>query len=244
MKPSAPPETPLPRTTRLWMTLVAPLLRWVARALLASCRIERVDGDAHLATLLEADQAMLPCCWHQRLSVSVGYLLRARTRGLRPGFLVSPSHDGELVARVVAGMGATILRGSATRTGARALRQMYGCIREGVSPVIHPDGPHGPAGRVKTGTIMLAQMTRAPLLPMAFSADRYWQLGSWDRVMIPKPFARVAVTIGAPLSIARGDDIEARAVELGERLDALTVAADRHVGASPQPGRRQSTRKQ
>ncbi|GAB3675533.1 lysophospholipid acyltransferase family protein [Salinisphaera aquimarina] len=231
-------ETELPWSTRLWMSLAAPILRLIGRTLLASCRIERVEGKANLAMLLEQKEPMLLCCWHQRLSVCVGYLLRARRRGLQPGFLVSPSRDGELVARVVAGMGATILRGSSTRTGARALRELYGTIRDGVSPVLHPDGPHGPARQVKSGSVMLAQMTRTPILPMAFSADRFWQLGSWDALIIPKPFARVVIVIGEPLTIARGDDIEARAVVLGEQLDALTARADQAMGVTPARQRR------
>ena len=214
------------------------LLRIAVRALRASWRIQRVDGQAHLDRLIGGGEAFLPCCWHQRLSASVGYLLAASERGLRPGFLVSPSRDGELVARVVDGMGATVIRGSATRTGARAMRDLYALMKDGVSPIIHPDGPHGPAFEAKTGTLMLARMTGAPLLPMAFSADRYWQIGSWDRLIIPKPFARIVITIGPPLTVERNDRVEQRASELGERLDRLMAEADRATGATPRPPRK------
>lgn len=232
-------QTELAWQTRLWMSLAAPLLRVIARALLASCRIQRVEGRQHLDALIQADRSLLLCCWHQRLSVCVGYLMRRQTHdGLNPGFLVSPSRDGELVARVVSGMGATIVRGSAHRTGARALRDLYTTMRGGVSPILHPDGPHGPAKQAKPGSLLLAQMTRAPLLPMSFSADRYWQLGSWDRLIIPKPFARVTLVIGQPIEVARNDDIEARAGALSEQLCALDSDADRRAGVSPQPDRR------
>ncbi|MES1924744.1 hypothetical protein T31B1_05435 [Salinisphaera sp. T31B1] len=222
------------------MRLAAPILRVLARALLASCRIQRIEGASHLERLISQGQPLLACCWHQRLSVCVGHLLRAREQGLEPGFLVSPSRDGELVARMVSGMGARIVRGSANRTGAKALRDMYTTMREGVSPILHPDGPHGPARQVKPGSIMLAQLTRSPLLPMSFAADRYWQLGSWDALIIPKPFARVVITIGEPLTVARGDDIDQRARELGQRLDGLTDTADAELGANPRRERRRS----
>ncbi|MDA3922978.1 MAG: lysophospholipid acyltransferase family protein [Salinisphaera sp.] len=228
------PDAALPWHTRLWMTIAAPLIRIIARALLASYRIERVDGEHHLNALLAENRAAILCCWHQRLSVCAGYLLQARSRGLRPGFLVSPSKDGELVARVVSGMGATIMRGSATRTGAKALREMYAGIRAGTSPIVHPDGPHGPPNQAKPGTALIAQMTRTRLLPMSFSANRYWQLGSWDRLIIPKPFAHVIVTVGEPITVARGDGIEASTARLTEILDSLDAAADDVMPSRPQ----------
>lgn len=216
----------LSRGQRLLIAIAAPVLRVFARALLRSCRVASVQGSRHLDSLIEAERSALLCCWHQRLPYCVGWLLDARSRGLAPGFLVSPSRDGELIAAVVGGLGATVLRGSANRTGARAFRDMYATLKAGVSPIIAADGPHGPAREAKPGTPMLAQMTKAPMLPVTFAADRYWQLGSWDRMIIPKPFARVTVLIGEPIELAREDDIVACATRLTERLNALDAAAD------------------
>lgn len=219
-------RSPLSRRQRLLIALAAPAIRGVIRVLLATCRSPVVHGAQHLDGLIEADRAALLCCWHQRLTYCVGWLLAARPRGLNPGFLVSPSRDGELIAAVVGGLGAVVLRGSANRTGARAFRDMYATLKTGVSPIIAADGPHGPARQAKPGTPMLAQMTKAPMLPVTFAADRYWQLGSWDRMIIPKPFARVVIVIGEPLTCQRGDTPETVAVDLGERLDGLTHDAD------------------
>ena len=221
--------------SRLGLGIGVSVLKPTARALLASWRIQQVSGEAYLWQAIDSGRALMPCCWHQRLSASVGYLLKAQSRGLKPGFLVSPSRDGEITARVVEGMGAHIIRGSATRTGARAMRDLYGVMKTGVAPIIHPDGPHGPGFVTKPGTLMLAQMTQATLLPLSFSADRYWQLDSWDRVIIPKPFARVTITIGEPVTVARGESVEAAAESLGSQLDALTREADRLAGTTPRP---------
>ena len=104
--------------SRLGLGVGVSVLKPTARALLASWRIQQVSGEAYLWQAIDSGRALMPCCWHQRLSASVGYLLKAQSRGLKPGFLVSPSRDGEITARVVEGMGAHIIRGSATRTGA------------------------------------------------------------------------------------------------------------------------------
>ncbi|MDN5938383.1 MAG: lysophospholipid acyltransferase family protein [Salinisphaera sp.] len=209
---------------RLMTVAVAPLLRLLVRALLSTCRLTAVRGEQHLQGLIQADRAALLCCWHQRLPYCVGWLLRVR--GLQPGFLVSPSRDGELVAAVADGLGVTVLRGSANRTGARALRDMYTVIKSGVSPIIAVDGPHGPAQQAKPGTPLLAQITGAPMLPITTACDRYWQLRSWDRIIVPKPFARVIVHVGEPLECARGQSAEGVAAALAQRLAALTEAAD------------------
>ena len=66
-----------------------------------------------------------------------------------------------------------------------------------------PDGPRGPEREVQAGTILLARISRAPLLPMSFSAERAWRLRSWDRLIVPKPFSRLHVVIGEPIEVPR-----------------------------------------
>lgn len=224
-------HTPLSLRQRLVLAVAAPVIRTVVRLLLATCRIEVRRGQEHVDALLAADKAALLCCWHQQLPLCVGWLPQAVQKGLKPGFLVSPSRDGELVAAIVEPLGATILRGSAHRTGARAFRDMYLTLKSGVSPVMAVDGPHGPEHEAKSGTAMLAQATRAPMLAVACAASRYWQLGSWDHLMIPKPFARIHVYIDVPLECARGQSPDDVAVELGQRLEMLGQAAADDVGS-------------
>ena len=226
-------RTPLTRMQRLKVAVAAPLLRLLIRLLRRTCRITAVHGEEHLQALVAANRAALLCCWHQRLPFCVGWLIANRGDGLQPGFLVSPSRDGELVAAVVDGLGAAVVRGSANRTGARALRDMYATLKSGVSPIIAVDGPHGPALQVKPGTPQLAQITAAPMLPISVACTRYWQLKSWDRLIIPKPFARAVVHIGEPLYSKRSQGITEAAQELGEQLAALTLAADAAVTKSP-----------
>lgn len=206
---------------------IAPfLLYWVMRLLRATCRVHRVEGVEHLDGLLTDGHSPIPCSWHQRLFYVVLYLLERRASDFEPGFLVSPSRDGELVSRTVGHFGATMVRGSATRTGAKALRELYTVVKSGVSPISHPDGPTGPPFQCKPGSVLLAQITGEPLLPMAFAADRYWQLGSWDRLIVPKPFARITLILGEPIHVGKKEDLTEAGQRLGQALNAVTATAD------------------
>ena len=146
---------------------------------------------------------MLPCYWHQHELFCARYLLLQMPRGLKLGFLVSPSVDGEIPAMIATRLGARVIRGSSTHTGARALRDYYQLlVKEMVSPVITPDGPSGPRFKFKPGAIMLAQISGRPMVPMAYAASRAW-LVAWDKFVIPWPFSRIVIAIGEPVVVGR-----------------------------------------
>jgi hypothetical protein len=206
MKPRSLPEqrissrrlTPL---RRLAYALLAPPGYLLLRAWWASCRIVSVSGGEHLETALARAPSLLPCYWHQHELFCARWLQRQIRRGLRLGVLVSPSVDGEVPATIARWLGATVIRGSSTRTGARALRDYYDLlVKQGVSPVITPDGPTGPMHRFKPGALLLAQLSGRPLLPMAFAASHAWHFG-WDRFVLPWPGSRIAIAIGAPVYV-------------------------------------------
>lgn len=210
---AAMPDLPPPeqRVSRRRMTplrraayaLAVPVGLAVLRFWWWSCRVVRVTGEEHLAAALERAPSLLPCYWHQHELFCARWLLDQRARGLKLGFLISPSLDGEVPARIAQRLGAAVIRGSSTRTGARALRDYYQLlVKEQVSPVITPDGPSGPRFRFKSGGIVLAQISGRPLLPMAFAASRAW-LVSWDKFVIPWPFSRISIAVGEPVYVPR-----------------------------------------
>jgi len=226
MKPEILPEervskrrlTPLRRLT---YALLAPLGLGLIRAWWSSCRVVRVVGAGNLDAALARAPSLLPCYWHQHELFCARYLLQQMQRGLRLGFLVSPSVDGEIPARIATSLGARVIRGSSTRTGARALRDYYQLlVKENVSPVITPDGPTGPRFRFKPGALMLAQISGRPLLPMAFAASRAWFPG-WDKFVLPWPFSRIAIAIGAPVWVGRDVPLGEPAVmeDLQQRME-------------------------
>lgn len=208
MKPEILPEERVSRRRltplrRLAYALLTPLALLAIRAWWRSCRIVSVTGAEHLDAALAAAPSLLPCYWHQHELFCARYLLLQVPRGLRLGFLVSPSVDGEVPAAIARRLGAQVIRGSSTRTGAKALRDYYQLlVNENVSPVITPDGPTGPAHAFKPGGLLLAQISGRPLLPMAFAASRAWHFG-WDDFVLPRPGSRIAIAIGAPVSVDR-----------------------------------------
>lgn len=181
----------------------------------------KVVGAEHLDQALAQAPSLLPCYWHQHELFCARYLLTRMPHGLKLGFLISPSVDGEVPAQIATWLGARVIRGSSTRTGARALRDYYQLlVNENVSPVITPDGPTGPRFVFKPGALMLAQISGRPLLPMAYAASRVWLI-NWDKFVIPWPFARIAIAIGEPVPVDRGMALNDAAVvqQLQRRME-------------------------
>ena len=211
---------------RLWSCrLLAPFAALLIRLFWLSCRVQRVIGEEHLTTLLKENQPVIPCYWHQRQLFCSYYLLRHRAGELLLGYLVSPSDDGELGAMLLRYFGARVIRGSARRTGAQAMRDLYlAVVKEGISPVMTPDGSTGPMNKFKPGPVMLAHLSGAPLIPMSYAAKKAWYLNSWDRFMIPKPFTRVVIAVGPPCYAKRSSKLQDTAPmqkEMEERLNVL-----------------------
>ena len=169
----------------------------------ATCRVVRVVGDEHMAKALANAPSVIPVYWHQHQLFCAKYLLEQAARGLKLGFLISPSVDGEIGVMIVSRFGGHVIRGSASHTGARALRDYYDAlVKQGISPSITPDGPKGPRFVFKPGAIILSQMSQRPIVPMAYAASRAWLI-AWDKFVIPVPFSRIVIAIGEPRQVPR-----------------------------------------
>jgi lysophospholipid acyltransferase (LPLAT)-like uncharacterized protein len=199
------------------------------RAWWRSCRIVAVSGIEHLDAVLARWPSFLPCYWHQHQLFGARFLLLMQQQGkLRVGFLISPSVDGELGAMMVRRLGGYVIRGSSSHTGALALKDYFQALmREKVSPIITPDGPRGPAFVFKPGAILLAQMSGRPMLPMAYAASRARMI-SWDKLVIPMPFSRIAIGIGPAVAVPKETDAQGMQrlqQEMGQQLRSCFEAA-------------------
>lgn len=207
---------------RLGYALLKPVVRLLFTVIWSTCRVVQIKGEEHIDALASTGKPFIPCYWHQHHFYGTWYMRRLLRRGLRIGFLISPSVDGEIPAQLAKGWGAQVIRGSTTRAGAQAMRDMYTIVvKNGISPVTTSDGPQGPLHVFKLGDIMLAQFTQAPLLPFSYAANRAWTLKSWDRFIIPKPFARIAIVLGAPVHIPKAllaEDLEPLRLQMQDTL--------------------------
>jgi lysophospholipid acyltransferase (LPLAT)-like uncharacterized protein len=177
--------------------LAVRLARLIIEILWRTCRL-RVEGEARLHALVIEHGAVVPVCWHQHLLLCARYLV-TRPSGLKPGFMISPSVDGEAPTWLAQSYGAHVVRGSGSYTGLRAVRGVHTAIvKDGISPGVTPDGPRGPRFKFKPGAIFAAQISKKPVVPIAFAAKPAFVLKTWDKFVLPVPFSRVTIAIGEP----------------------------------------------
>jgi lysophospholipid acyltransferase (LPLAT)-like uncharacterized protein len=223
----------LPRRVRWrrWRRAVGGvLLSWfgpvLLRLLAATWRVRCNAGPGR--DLLLCGAPALLVLWHGRMLAAMP-LRGHRGRGIT--VLVSPSDDGGLADRALRRLGYRAVRGSLSRGGARALRELAAALTDGAQVVLTPDGPRGPRHAMNDGVAWLARARNAPIVPVAFAADRAWRLRSWDRCLIPKPFARLVVDHGDPIAAPAECDDDGLAAA-GARLRAALLAAERRAFAA------------
>lgn len=134
--------------------------------------------------------------WHEHLLP-----LAVLHRGQGAVALVSRHRDGEILARVLGGLGYGAARGSSTRGGGSGLREMIRAGRSGRTLAFTPDGPRGPARTCKPGVVRAARATGLPVVPAAAAASTGRRLRSWDGFLVPAPAATVYVAHGPPVVV-------------------------------------------
>jgi len=191
--------------------LLALLATLVIRGLHATLRVRHV----HAENIDNTPQYIL-AFWHSHL------LMMLHSRYRRPiTVIISRSKDGEHMRRVFAWYGAVSARGSSTRGGSSALRQVIRDARSGNNIAVTPDGPKGPPRVVKDGVVYMAQMTGLPIVLSAFAAKNKWLLRSWDRMVVPRPFSRAVYLYSEPIVVPREDGAEEWRAEIERRMNAL-----------------------
>ena len=164
--------------------------------------------------------------WHERLIAMPwlwpsAYPLHA---------LQSPHPDGQMMSHAIGCFGVKTVWGSSNRSPLSGLRGLKRVLDAGCSVAITPDGPRGPARILAAGPVSIAQMAGKPIVPMCWSVDRYWRASGWDRLIIPKPFARGQFVMSQPIPIEKLDkaglEDARKAIEtaMNEQADMIDIA--------------------
>ncbi len=235
MPSSARPDNSIGIAGRLISLLARGLIRSVTRTVRISC-----EGEQILDDLESSGRTAVVVFFHGRQFLLTGFLV-----GRKMGIMSSLSRDGELQTQVMTGLGYAVVRGSASRSGARGLIGLKKLMEKGYHATFAVDGPKGPIHEVKPGAIYLAKKTGAPVVALAASASPAHIFSrAWDLYLLPWLFARGAVIFGDPIYFDGDMSEEAMARDsriLKEELLRLQERADEMTGLksrSQNPGAR------
>lgn len=204
--------------------VLAAILYRVLRMLVVPLRLKvvRLEGAPELG------EHCVACMWHGRSVIPAGRRLWGRIT-----VIISHSRDGEMQAGIYRRLGYDIIRGSTGRGGVRAAVEAIRALRGGATLALTPDGPRGPSGVVQEGIVFLAQKSGVPLVPMGVSCRPRILVRSWDRYLVPIPFARAVVVIGPKIHVPKDADaqaLEAARLELERALHDCESQAEKMLG--------------
>jgi lysophospholipid acyltransferase (LPLAT)-like uncharacterized protein len=195
---------------------------WSGVGMLARSWRMEVRGEHHVAALRAAAVPVIFAVWHSHLLVPLWH-----RRGEEITLLVSGHRDGRRLADAAALWGYGAVFGSSTRGGLRGLRELIRRVRSGWDGAVTPDGPRGPARRVKEGVIVAARRSNAAVVPIGVTCAPVWAVRSWDRFAVPAVGSRVSLVYGEPLTFGG----EERAAACG-RLEAALERAEAQAACS------------
>lgn len=206
--------------------LAAPIF-WIVYPLVKSLRVTIVNREY----LDDSGEGKIACMWHGRTVIpAFGRFWKSFW------VMISLSRDGEMQARIYKRIGFNIIRGSTGRGGARAAAESVSVLKKGGKMAITPDGPKGPSQIVQHGVMFLARKSGAALYPMGVACRPCILAPSWDRYLVPIPFARAAIVIGEPLHVpedANQEEEERVRLALQEAINRAQEEAERLVGRRP-----------
>ena len=214
----------MPHKAKWHQRLAAALVYGLIRGLAATVRFELQDPTGLFKGAPAARNIF--SIWHNRLALSLIMYRRYVARSApqrRMAAMVSASRDGGLLARVLEHFGVEPVRGSSSRRGPQALREMISWAERGYDLAITPDGPRGPCYQVQDGVISTAQLTGLPIVPVSYHLNWKLRPKSWDRFQVPLPFARCRIQVGEMVRVPR-EATESERESLRKRLEETMKA--------------------
>jgi lysophospholipid acyltransferase (LPLAT)-like uncharacterized protein len=200
------------------------LLVLLIRFIYATMRITVVGKDI-LPGYAARGEGYVGAFWHGRI-LMIPFLYTGKALHI----LVSQHRDGEIIANILKQFGFCLVRGSSSKGGHDALREMMRLLRADKDLGIAADGPRGPAEVLKPGAAQLGRLSGKAFIPISFSASRSIRFTSWDRFMFPLPFSRGIFVVGEPVRYEQGEDVEQYRLRIEDSLRGVTDLADEMAG--------------
>jgi lysophospholipid acyltransferase (LPLAT)-like uncharacterized protein len=201
-------------------TIISHLLHAVIWLLRRTMRVTYI-GSGIMPSFAAKGEGFIGVFWHSRL-----LMLPFIYPGSRIHILISSHRDGEIIANVMKRFGFGLVRGSSSKGGMAALREMIALLKQGSDLGITPDGPKGPPEVVKGGVAQLAKVSNKAVIPISYSASCAARFTSWDRFLFPLPFSRMVFVVGEPLYYCEGEELEAFRLRVETALLEVTARAD------------------
>lgn len=207
--------------------LLVTIVPWLGAKLIrfiALTQRSEIYGENAVQESRQRGEHVILCAWHDQLLMMVTIY-----QGPGAKILISRSRDGELIARTVAYFGQGSVRGSSSRGGREAFREMLKYAEMDVDLAVTPDGPKGPRRQIKDGVIQLARISGRPVVPMAYVCSRGYRFRSWDRFLLPYPFVRAIYCYGSPQFFSRDQPLAECRQRLQQAMDANQQQAEAYL---------------
>lgn len=211
----------------LQLKLFPPVVKGVLRLILKTCRMELVGMEHFYETVKKSPSIIM--LWHNRVILCPTFFGEYMEPSSNYTAFVSNSRDGEWLALATESYahGFTIRVPKFDKH--KSLREFVKTLKKSIV-VVTPDGPTGPKYKIKPGTILAAKLTKAQIFPFSWTASKYWRLSTWDNMLIPKPFGRIAIGYGDPFFIPSGKtSTEEKTLFAEEKLNAFKKSLDEKI---------------
>ncbi|MEC7838519.1 MAG: lysophospholipid acyltransferase family protein [Chlamydiota bacterium] len=193
---------------RILPAFLAKLVKGLIGALMKTCKVKIRDSEKYLKTA-ESEPCVV-MLWHNRLVLAPTLLYKTAPH-FNYGVLVSNSRDGEIISSIINSYAIGYSIRVSHNARKQALDEAINFLnkRKGVL-VITPDGPRGPKYRIKKGAAYIAKASGAKVVPASWKANNYWELNSWDHLVIPKPFSTITLTFGDPIAMEHSNQLPSK----------------------------------
>jgi lysophospholipid acyltransferase (LPLAT)-like uncharacterized protein len=197
----------------------------IIKIISSTYRIKIINPETE-QNVLKMGKVPIYASWHQRFFPGIA-LIGARNP---ISIMISQSRDGEMISKIATSFGWHPVRGSSSRGGSHALKELYKLIGQGYKVGHIVDGPRGPHGIVKSGLLLIAQQSGMPIIPTIISPEKKWVFNSWDRFMVPKPFSRIIIRFGDKIFVSndtQGEAFEEKRFSIERMLEELYIETDK-----------------